>query len=173
MNTSDRIIILKRLIGEAGRNYYQRVENAVALLDDIQWIEAEYNGDKYKAAESLQSEFFHDIIGALSIWDLLQIFRKFPNESQWRGHQWNLTYLYQASIPRQDKNFKSKPLIKTSEHKEVKKQLEEKTQQVVNLQRMVKSKEEIIADLQREVQRLTAENTKMRRRLDVLERQVA
>lgn len=162
MKPSDRIIDLKRLIGEAGKNYYARISHAIALLDDKNWIVESYAGDQYKAAESIENQFFYDLCGTWSIFQLLQIYRKYPTEKQWKEKNYNIGILYETSLPRREKNFVSKPLIKTSDYKAIKDKLEEKTTEVINIRKVLKSKDEIIADLKQQIEKLQSEVIRLR-----------
>jgi predicted RNase H-like nuclease (RuvC/YqgF family) len=142
----------------------------VALLDDKDWLWAEYAGDQYKAADGLGMEFLHDINCTFSVWDLLQIYRKFPDEKTWKDKKYQLDLLFEASRPRMAAEcIGSRPLIKVKEHRAVKEQLEEKKQEVINIRKMLKSKDQIIAELTAEVERLKAENAKLSGRLHKLE----
>lgn len=87
---------LRTLQGQAGANYYRRTALAAQLLADRQWLEAEHRGNEIKAAKAIEDVYFHDVCGLLSLWDLLAIVRKFPDEAQWAARGYHLRRLREA-----------------------------------------------------------------------------
>jgi hypothetical protein len=163
------LIRLKSLANHAGRNYYERVKIATTLLDDHEWVESAYKGDAYRAAESLEHEFFHDLCSARSIWELITIFRKFPERAQWEQRKWNLTVLAAACKPdREELNTPRR--IKVAEFEEVQKQKADLEFQVKRLDKESTNKENVIVGLQKRVAELERENTHLKGRVDELER---
>lgn len=73
---------LKRLVKDAKANLYRRIELASSVLNDLDWIAKEHGGSELKAHDALQSEFFPDLGGYLSLGKLVQMYRN-VNKSQW------------------------------------------------------------------------------------------
>lgn len=73
---------LKRLVKDAKANLYRRIELAANVLADLDWIAREHGGSELKAHDALQSEFFPDLGGYLSLGKLVQMFRNVA-KPQW------------------------------------------------------------------------------------------
>lgn len=95
MQITDKLLRLRDLISEAGHNYYERIKLASEILTDAVWVTETYNGDQFKAAEMLESQFFHDLCGVLSIFELMHIYQKFPAEADWKRHKYNLGAMHE------------------------------------------------------------------------------
>ena len=89
---------LKSLSNEAGSNHYERIGLVDRLLNDEQWLKSNWNGDDYKAAEALEENYFQDLSGSMTIFQLLQIFRRFPNLKDWVDRKYNLRSLLEACV---------------------------------------------------------------------------
>ena len=67
---------LKSLTKAAKNNLYRRVELAAQILADLDWIAREHAGSEIKAHDALQSEFFPDLGGYLSLGKLIQMYHR-------------------------------------------------------------------------------------------------
>jgi predicted nuclease with TOPRIM domain len=168
VNAQDRVKQLRELIGEAGRNYYKRIALASALLSDKAWIEAEHGSDDYRAAEALEDHFFHDLSGSFSLWELLRIYQKFPDEAQWKAERYHLKNLLGRCVVKESRGPVRRVSIK--EFDAVKDQAETAQAEIRHLKKQNTSKDETIASLQKRVDELEEENAILRGRVDELEK---
>ncbi len=167
--TGQMLARLKTLISESGRNYYERISLAAALLDDKVWVAAEFSGDAYKAAETLEVQYFHDLCSMWSLWDFLGVYRKFPDEQDWRRHEYHLGKLLDLCRPAPEPR-RPRTVIKKADHEaivqrakeleyQVGKEIREKTQFKTEADRL---RDEVVA--------LREENTRLKGRIEELER---
>jgi len=159
--TRSLLIRLKTLVQEAGNNYYERIKIATTILTDREWIAAEFGGKEEKACETLEHEYFHDLCGAMDIWSLLQIYRKFPEEADWKKYDYHLTKLYEASkLPSAEKaaprrHVKIKEFEKLEQEKKaLQLELRHRTRELAQRDQTIASMEEKIVKLERENERL-------------------
>lgn len=88
-STKSCLTELKRLVKDAKTNLYRRIELASNVLADLDWIAREHGGSELKAHDALQSEFFPDLGGYLSLGKLVQMFRNVA-KSQWEECRYNI-----------------------------------------------------------------------------------
>lgn len=94
MATMNLLAQLRNLHGKAGPLVFERASVAAKLLADAQWIAAEHGGDESKARDVLEDDYFGDI--GLTLGQLLQVHRAFPDVTQWRVHKFSLSRLWAA-----------------------------------------------------------------------------
>jgi len=83
MNATKKALTeLKDLAKQAGTNIYRRLELAVQVLDDLDWIAAEHGGSDLKAQDAVETEFFPDLHGYVSLGKLIAMFRR-VSRAQW------------------------------------------------------------------------------------------
>lgn len=99
MDATQKIVRLKTLVASAGENYYERISLAAELLADRHWLETEHRGNDIEAAQALEDEYFHDLCGVMGLWGLLQIYRRYPNQSDWKKFKYNLRKMYESLKP--------------------------------------------------------------------------
>lgn len=80
---------LKKLVKDAKANLYRRIELAAAVLSDLDWIAREHGGSELKAHDALQSEFFPDLGGYLSLGKLIQMFRTVA-KAEWESCRYDI-----------------------------------------------------------------------------------
>src|ERR1035438_4251480 len=93
-NSGTALARLRVLIGQAGSNYFERISIASDLLDNQEWLLVAYQGDAFDAANMLEKLYFHDLCGAMTIWEILHIYQKFPTEKKWEAHKYNLKKMH-------------------------------------------------------------------------------
>jgi chaperonin cofactor prefoldin len=166
------IVRLGELIRGAGENYYERIQIADTLLKDKEWVEAHYSGDAFRGADHLEECYFHDLCGMMTIWDLMQIYRKFPKKDEWVKHKYNLRKMFEFTKVKTTtattggstrRAAKVEDLDRLEEtNLALKKQLQTTNQVVV-------SKDKKIEDLETEVRSLQRENARLNGRIEELE----
>ncbi len=173
MTTSAKLLAkLAELTDLAGANYYQRISIANELMQDREWIVAECKGDDYHAAAILETKYFHDLSGSMTIWMLLTIFRKYPEESSWKAAKYNLRHLYSKCKPAPAD--RAAPVhIKKADFQKVEQEAKEYKFEAQKLKKEVVAKESEVETLQKRVQQLESENIRLKGRIDSLERIVA
>ena len=159
---------LKELINDAGRNYYERVKIADQLLSNKVWMESAYGGDDYKDAEMLEREYFHDLSGSMSIFELLQIYRKFNNEGDWKKHNYNLKVLYAQC--KKVESSRSRTTVKLADFEAVQAEAAEFKFKYKENEKQLKIKMSCIEKLEERVRELENENAELRGRVNELER---
>lgn len=88
-STKSCLAELKRLVKVAKANLYRRVELVATVLADMDWIAREHGGSELQAHDSLQSEFFPDLGGYLSLGKLVQMFRS-VEKAQWASYGYDV-----------------------------------------------------------------------------------
>lgn len=169
MNSAKLLAQLQELIDSAGSNYFKRTNIANELMQDREWIASNFDGDDYKAATVLEVKYFHDLSGSMTIWMLLQIYRKFPEESAWKAMKYNLRALYVKCkiIPSEPKTH---TVIKKAEFERVEQEAKEFKFQAQKLGKEVEAKESELETLRKRVAVLESENTRLKGRIESLER---
>lgn len=168
---------LKALAGQAGRNYFERIRIAEALLSDKHWLAAEHGGDDYRAAEVLEAEFFHDVCGMMGLFDLLHIYRRFPNVADWEKNGFRLREMYaqlkaeqRPAATTERRTAKVADVVRLEgEKKAVEFQLKKVKDDVKAKDVALQTKDERIGELETRVKRLETENLKLRGRLEQME----
>ena len=169
MNTAKLLAKLAELIELAGANYYQRISIANELMQDKEWIGRDFKGDDYKAAEMLEVKYFHDLSGSMTIWMLLQIFRKYPDESTWQANKYNLRSLYAKCKPAPSER-QAPVRVKLADFERVEQEAKEAKFVVQKLKKEVSQKETEVEQLRKRVGQLESENTRLKGRIEQLER---
>lgn len=168
-SASKLLVRLKKLAGEAGNNYYQRVGIVDQLVQDREWIYQSFKGDDYKAAQYLEDEYLHDLSQAMTVWQLLTIYRKFPEEADWQKHNYNLRVL--LSKCKSDSAPQSKRrVVKVAEFEAV---VQKEKDTAFRLRQVTKAKDDAESELEtlrKRVAKLEQENAKLRGQVEELER---
>lgn len=80
---------LKQLAAEAHENLYERLQLASQLLATHTWLSAKFSGSATLATEHLQTAYFNDLGGYITLHKMLEIFRTFSRE-QWEYYRFDL-----------------------------------------------------------------------------------
>jgi hypothetical protein len=91
--TKEALLELKALASQATDNLYRRIGLAVQVLADLDWIATEHAGNDLKAQDALQSEFFRDLGGFLSLGELCAMYRALPQE-RWAALRYNVAAVH-------------------------------------------------------------------------------
>ncbi len=161
---------LRTLMESAGHNYFERISIAKDLLANSEWIQSEHGGNPYHAAEALSSKYFHDISGLMSMWDMLKVVTKFPEEVQWKQHSYNLQDMLELCKPVADPNLKPRTTIKVAEYEAVKDKAAELESRVKQDATRIRQKDREIEALKTRVDVLEEENAQLKGRVQELER---
>lgn len=161
---------LSELAKAAGHNYYERISIANQLLEDKEWIGREFKGDDYKAATVLEVKYFHDLSGSMTIWMLLQIYRKFNKEKTWEDANYNLRALYARCKPETTKGSGTRSTVRIAEFEKVQQEAQEARFHVNKLKKEVNDKESELEQLRKMVAKLENENLRLKGRIEELER---
>lgn len=140
MSASKLLARLQELSEQSGKNYYERIHIADTLLQDREWLKTEFVGDDYKAAESLEAKYFHDLSGSMTVWMLLQIYRRFPNEKDWQKCSYNLRTLYGMCKPAKQTG-RTRAAVKVAEFEKVQEKAKEATYRMQQAEKQVQEKE--------------------------------
>lgn len=170
LTAGEMLARLKELADQAGRNYYERIKLADSLLQDRAWLQASFASDDYKAAEYLEAECFHDLSGSMTVWQLLHIYRKFPDESEWRKRKWNLRTLYDLCKPKAEGKGSKRRAIKVAEYEALEQRHKEAEYRVKQLGKENAAKDSQLESLQRRVRDLETDNNRLKGRVEELER---
>ncbi len=165
MKTSEKLNRLKILVHEAGNNCYERIKLASEILADQEWVLEAFRGDTFKAADMLETSFFHDLCGMLSIYELMHIYQKFPDKTEWQKHKWNLRVLHDLCKEAvKARGGKPRVHVKQSEFNALK----EKYEEAANL---LKQERKMVARLQEQVNSLCQENLFLEEKVKELEQE--
>lgn len=80
--TTQLLAELKKLADAAEQNLYRRIGLAAQVLRDLDWIATVHGGSDLKARDALQSEYFRDLGGYVSLGKLIDM-REKVNKEQW------------------------------------------------------------------------------------------
>lgn len=80
---------LKRLSRESSDNMYRRIEIAIQVLDDYDWIADVHKGSRDAAVNSLAAEFFADIGGFISLGKLMDMHARI-DKAAWKEHKFDV-----------------------------------------------------------------------------------
>ena len=88
-----------------------RIKLADALLKTREWVEdqAGGGGDEDKAITRLEEDAFGDIVGVVSLPELLDVFHHVPDIADWRKHRFNLKKIWADWKSRQRPRPSAKP----------------------------------------------------------------
>ncbi len=161
---------LASLMRASGQNYYRRIQIADQILQNKDWVLESFRGDPHKAADVLEEKYFHDLCGVVSIWDLMQIYRRFPEEKDWESYGYNLrVMLDKLHVPGNKNSNKARDVkratIKQLEEtqtqaKDYKYRFEMASEKLIAAKAMIGQLKENITDLQKENAALRRERDK-------------
>ncbi len=167
----EQLARLHALVGEAGHNYYERIALAAALLGNQGWLDSSYQGDAYRAAEMLETKYFHDLCGAMSVWDFLRIYQFFPRENDWQAHGYNLRAMHDKCKAKPENSQPREVVrVKRAEFEAAQTKVQELTATLKTREKEVKSKDGEVMRLRERVTELEHENLKLSGRVDELEK---
>jgi len=89
MTTKQALTELKKLAREAADNLYRRIELAATVLKDLDWIAQIHDGSDLKAQDALESEFFRDLGGYVTLGKLIAMYRSVP-KARWAELRYNV-----------------------------------------------------------------------------------
>ena len=154
---------------EAGPKAFERVALAALVLQDREWVFAAHGGSESLAREYLEAEFFGDLCGAVTLDQLLEIHRTFPDQQRWAEHKYNLPRLWiavKALCPKNEKpKVERKGPVPSEVHEQV---LAEKKAVHERNEKLARVNKEIIEELERlrkENEELRSEVARLRREL--------
>ncbi len=93
MTTKQKLVELKKLAGVAGPNIYQRARIANEVLADKDWIAEQHEGDEFRAIAHLESEFFADLRGYITLGRLRELITAYSEERTWKELRYDLSAL--------------------------------------------------------------------------------
>lgn len=167
--TSEKIVMLRTMLGKAGEMHYSRIKLAQEIISDKEWLVTNFNGDQILAGEALEKNYFGDLCGAISFWRLLRIIEEFPNIKDWKEHKFNLTKMSAIIDARNEKKQGFRWSITQKEAKE----LESDKNRFKRLYEMAKadleSANKKIADLENTVLLLTKEKARLTKEIAELQ----
>lgn len=177
-STNQLIAELKTLAGQGKKNIFRRVQLASQILADHDWI-ASKGWDEPQAREALQADYFSELGGYVSLGTLLEIYAKFPHESDWEEYNYNIRAM--ELLWRQNENdanqqsqertkWKAKAEYLDNEVKEMKYEISRKNSMVDALEKEIVELNGKISSLLDENRQLREENAGLRGRLEELER---
>lgn len=184
---------LESLRNKAGESTFERVGIAVSLLRDTGWLET-FNGDQHAAQESLESDYFGDMCGAVTLSEWLVLHREFPAKADWQRHKWNVKLMWAEHLKRardaaaqereargeEPKEPRTRRAVKIEEHEaEIGKRKEEEakntrlSEEKAQLVTVLKTKDQVTDGLRQENAELKLKIAKLEGRIMELERQMS
>ena len=159
---------LRDLSKEAGGNVYARTALAAQLLADKAWIAAEHGGDDWAALDMLEDQFFHDL--AVPLTDLIRVYQNFPTEAQWAGEGFKVRKLLNKlkSPAPSGKTQVRRVTVKQYESLQTEKKHFEAANRTLD-KNLTEAKTEL-ESLRTRVATLERENTRLKGRIEELER---
>jgi len=170
MTSAQALARLATLSEDAGTNYYERIQLADQLMQDRNWLATNFKSDDYAAAEMLETKYFHDLSGSMTVWMLLHIYRKFPNQADWKAQKYHLRTLYAMCKPPANTSPTVKRTIKVADYEKVEQQVKETKFQLQQKTKALEVRESELEILKKKVTRLERENAELHGRVNELER---
>lgn len=174
MRTTQVIAKLKEMAGKAGEAVYERLKLASQVLDDNAWIAEAHNGDEFAAQKAIEDGCFGDLCGAMTLGELLTVFRAYPSIEAWRPH-FNLKAMmakYEAAqtqaATEQDKPART--VIKKADYEAVTRKLEDADYQLKREREALRAKETEVERLRRENEELRIDKARLEGQVKELER---
>ena len=81
MTTKEALAELKALVKQTREMLYRRIALADQVLTDLDWIAQVHGGSDLKAQDALESEFFPDLGGYVTLGKLRMMFRDVPKKT--------------------------------------------------------------------------------------------
>lgn len=166
---------LRTLRDQAGTRHYERVALASQLLRDAEWVEdPSGGGDENTALDRIEAEYFGDLCGIVSLTNLLDLHRHYPDVADWQRHRFDLKKMWaecrarerptprhaaKASGPRPVPKDLPAPAVFEQHTPAVQKQ------DYARALKAVESKDEKIARLETRIAELEEENRALKARL--------
>lgn len=95
--TGNQIYVrLMSMRDKAGKDHFERIKLAQALLQDKDWVESESGGggDEDKAITRIEENCFADLCGVMGLPQLVEIYNAYPNVEDWITHKCNLREMW-------------------------------------------------------------------------------
>jgi len=157
MTTKQALAELKKLAASAADNLYRRIELAATVMQDLDWIASVHDGSDLKAQDALQSEFFKDLGGYVTLGKLIAMYRHVP-ATDWKECRYDVAaveVLYDQQAAPDQKETRNRKAWKAAAEE---------------LEQKLDVAERRVASLQTKVDELTLENGRLRGRVEQLER---
>ncbi len=162
---------LQVLSNEAGPALFERIKIASEIMSDTGYIEARYANDEEACSEELGRKYFLDLAGLMSVWQLVEVFRAFPNEEIWKEDSYNLKVLRDRYLANREKpTGGGRRSAKIEDIKERDEKIEELKYNIKRFEETSKREEKEITRLKEENIKLREENALLRGRIGELER---
>lgn len=155
--TKQALSELKKLAASAVDNLYRRIELAVQVLGDLDWIATEHGGSDLMAQDALQSEFFRDLGGFISLGKLCAMYRAVP-AGEWKACRYDVAAVeavYDGLAETEKKEVGKRTAWKAIAEERAE-QLDEQTAELLRLRS--------------EVEKLRDENARLHGRIEQLEK---
>lgn len=154
---------LKKLAGQAESNLYRRIGLACEVMSDLEWIATAHGGSDLKAADALQSEYFRDLGGYVSLGKLILMYQKIERQ-EWEEVKYDVAAV---EVMYDDRTKEAK---ETGTRTSWKKVAEERAAKVAELERQVSQLLEANGKLREENTELRAKVARMEGRMEEAER---
>lgn len=168
--TKQALSQLKKLVKEATNNVYARIRHADTVMQDTQWIEEVHDGSDLKAQDALQSEFFPDLNGYITLGKLRAMYHN-VSEEEWKKNRFDIAAV-EIVYESQAESGPKDPRERTSWKKEAEKLADEvERYKLAHKQssELARKLQEEVEQLRAEVERLVLENSKLLGRLEQME----
>jgi hypothetical protein len=172
MTTKQALRELKTLAAAAADNLYRRIELAATVMSDLDWIAEIHGGSDLKAQDALESEFFRDLGGYVTLGKLIAMYRHVPHD-EWKGVKYDVAgveAIYDGRVDTEDAGEKGKRTSwkQLAEERQDKiDRLESAHKQVSDLATRQTSE---LDQLRARVKELETENARLLGRIEELER---
>lgn len=170
--TTQLLAELKTLAKDAGANIYRRIQLATEVLRDHEWIAVTCNGNEDQAIKLLESEYFADLHGYVTLGRMRQLLKEFSREAEWQEYNYDLAAmdaLYEErhkddpSTPRQHTNWKAQVAEREEEIQQLNADRRRDREEL-------KENRQTISRLEADVQKLSIENAELKGRIAELEK---
>lgn len=157
---------LKTLAGQAESNLYRRIGLAREVMADLDWIATVHGGSDLKAADALQTEYFRDLGGYVSLGKLMLMHEK-VDQAEWVDVKYDVAAV---EVLYDDRTRETR---ETGTRTSWKALAEERGAKVEELQHQVSKLLEANATLREENTELRAKVARMEGRMEEISRHVS
>ena len=169
-----------KLRGELGAVTYERVQLAVAVYEDDDWVLDSFAGNQEAAAEFLEKKYLPDMLGAIEFYDAMRIIKAIPDQADWKRLDYDFKDLYAEMEARERKcdeeaqpKATKKRVPSVRQFREQEAAIADLTSKSESLVAIVKAKDDRLTALEKANDELRQDNARLKGRIDELERWLA
>lgn len=169
-STAAKVGRLKQLAQKAGACLFERIALAAQVLADDDYLEASFGGDRQRALETLEGDYFPEASRLVGLATLLGLYQAYPQEEKWRECKYNVAALlaeYETTRQRSDRPTPRRATLAQVE--DLQERLKTTQERLKAANETLDEKSLRIMTLESELAQLREDHTRLKGRFDALE----